>query len=660
MLSEGWDCRSVTHIMGLRAFTSQLLCEQVVGRGLRRTSYEVDPKSGLFQPEYVNIFGVPFTFLPFEGAEETAPRPPAPKLRIEPVPAKAEYAITWPNVVRVEHVYRPRLALDPAKVAQLALNEASSLQQADLAVLLGGYPDLAHLRGISLKDLALQLRLQRLVFRAAATIYDQMSPDWAGRRELLLAQLVGITEGFLRSDRLVVTPPKARQDGLRRRLVLALNMNRIVRHLWDALRFENAERLELVFDEARPIHSTGDMAPWYTKQALRPGGALPHQLLRERQHLGGTGRLRARPPPPRRGLGQERPPRLRNPLPLQGRPSEVPPRLLHPPVLREDGHPGGQGAGRRGAADEAEVPGRVGARRERPRRLRAVGVGRAVRSQRSRVDSGAGRPGGTRHRGQSVTPRADVGRSRRREDERERRRRLTALLLKDKDALRTGEWPGLTEFKRRPSALDKRSANRFFLGAILDYQIPADTAWANAQWLVDELGDPDDLWGAITSVPLAAWNARWREYQLHRYPKAHERIWTIGRRVRDDYGGDARDIWRGQLPNEVLARLDALRVGDQIAHMIAGVLRDTGQLKGTGDVKADLHVRHVLGRVLTGDGPLPPTVATAVTREQYPADPWRLDAPLYWLGRRVCKAPVPDCDRCYLRQICLFYQGTRR
>ena len=47
MLSEGWDAKTVTHIMGLRAFTSQLLCEQVVGRGLRRTSYETDPKTGL-------------------------------------------------------------------------------------------------------------------------------------------------------------------------------------------------------------------------------------------------------------------------------------------------------------------------------------------------------------------------------------------------------------------------------------------------------------------------------------------------------------------------------------------------------------------------------------------------------------------------------------
>jgi type III restriction enzyme len=50
MLSEGWDAKTVTHIMGLRAFSSQLLCEQVVGRGLRRTSYDVDKQTGLFAP----------------------------------------------------------------------------------------------------------------------------------------------------------------------------------------------------------------------------------------------------------------------------------------------------------------------------------------------------------------------------------------------------------------------------------------------------------------------------------------------------------------------------------------------------------------------------------------------------------------------------------
>ncbi len=71
MLSEGWDAKTVTHIMGLRAFTSQLLCEQVVGRGLWRTSYDVNPQTGRFEPEYVNIFGVPFTFLPHDRDEAT-------------------------------------------------------------------------------------------------------------------------------------------------------------------------------------------------------------------------------------------------------------------------------------------------------------------------------------------------------------------------------------------------------------------------------------------------------------------------------------------------------------------------------------------------------------------------------------------------------------
>lgn len=82
MLSEGWDAKTVTH-MGLRAFTSQLLCEQVVGRGLRRTSYEIDESTGFFRPEYVNIFGVPFSFLPHEGGGDEPSPPPAPTTRIE-------------------------------------------------------------------------------------------------------------------------------------------------------------------------------------------------------------------------------------------------------------------------------------------------------------------------------------------------------------------------------------------------------------------------------------------------------------------------------------------------------------------------------------------------------------------------------------------------
>jgi type III restriction enzyme len=67
MLNEGWDANNVTNILGIRAFGSQLLCEQVVGRGLRRMDYTPDPATGLLTEEYVDIYGVPFSLIPFKG-----------------------------------------------------------------------------------------------------------------------------------------------------------------------------------------------------------------------------------------------------------------------------------------------------------------------------------------------------------------------------------------------------------------------------------------------------------------------------------------------------------------------------------------------------------------------------------------------------------------
>jgi type III restriction enzyme len=133
MLSEGWDAKTVTHITGLRAFTSQLLCEQVVGRGLRRTAYELNPYTNLFEPEYINIFGVPFTFLPHESGEGTIPAPPKPKTAIEPDDAKAAFEISWPNVIRVDRVYRPSLVIDWSEVKPLELNASQTAKIAELA-----------------------------------------------------------------------------------------------------------------------------------------------------------------------------------------------------------------------------------------------------------------------------------------------------------------------------------------------------------------------------------------------------------------------------------------------------------------------------------------------------------------------------------------------
>ncbi len=270
MLSEGWDAKTVTHIMGLRAFTSQLLCEQVVGRGLRRTSYDAAPDTGLLQPDYVNVFGVPFTFLPHEGNENGPPPLPKPKTAIGPVADKAAFEISWPNVVRIDHSYRPRLSLDWERVEPLVLDAGQTVQLAELAPVVDGKPDMTKIDSIDLEKLAREFRTQRIVFETARDVYDQMQAGWPGDRAFLLAQLVRLVEQFIRSDRIDITPALFGNDDLRRRLIVTLNMTKVVQHIWEAIRCENAEKLEPVFDRDRPIRATGDMRTWYTSKPCGP------------------------------------------------------------------------------------------------------------------------------------------------------------------------------------------------------------------------------------------------------------------------------------------------------------------------------------------------------------------------------------------------------
>lgn len=99
MLNEGWDANNVTHILGLRAFGSQLLCEQVVGRGLRRMDYTPDPETGLLTEEYVDIYGVPFSLIPFKGRPTRTPAPgDRPKNHVRALPERTAFEIRFPVV----------------------------------------------------------------------------------------------------------------------------------------------------------------------------------------------------------------------------------------------------------------------------------------------------------------------------------------------------------------------------------------------------------------------------------------------------------------------------------------------------------------------------------------------------------------------------------
>jgi type III restriction enzyme len=264
MLSEGWDARTVTHIMGLRAFSSQLLCEQVVGRGLRRVSYEFDKEKGLFEPEYVNIFGVPFTFLPHETQDGPPPPPPPPKTKIEAVIEKKEFEISWPNIIRIDHVYRQELKLDFDKVKPLELDAFKTPTLAEVAPIVEGKPDISKLSEIDLEALGKKFRWQKIAFETASGIFDQMKPSWKGGKEYLLARLIRVMEEFIASGKIEITPPLFYQDDVRRRLVVTLNLSKIVQHMWESIITENTESLVPVFDTERPIVSTGDMRTWYS------------------------------------------------------------------------------------------------------------------------------------------------------------------------------------------------------------------------------------------------------------------------------------------------------------------------------------------------------------------------------------------------------------
>ena len=95
MLTEGWDTNTVTHILGVRAFGTQLLCEQVVGRGLRRQSYELN-KEGLFDVEYADIMGIPFDFA--RSPQKVDAKPPKPVTRVHAIAERADLEIRFPRV----------------------------------------------------------------------------------------------------------------------------------------------------------------------------------------------------------------------------------------------------------------------------------------------------------------------------------------------------------------------------------------------------------------------------------------------------------------------------------------------------------------------------------------------------------------------------------
>lgn len=268
MLSEGWDAKTVTHILGLRAFSSQLLCEQVVGRGLRRTSYDMAEGSDMFTPEYVNIFGIPFTFLPHESDDQGTPPTTPPKTQVEALKERTEYEIRWPNVIRLDRVFKHQLKIDLDKIDTLELNAADTRLRADLAPIIDGKTDLTMCTEIDLQKLDAELRMQRIIFEASGQVYDLMKTSWQneGTKLALLGQVIRLVEEYLQSGSIVINPPLFNTDPVRQRIIYMMNMNKIVQHLWSFIKLEQTEKIAPIFDPNKKVRSTGDMPTWFTSK----------------------------------------------------------------------------------------------------------------------------------------------------------------------------------------------------------------------------------------------------------------------------------------------------------------------------------------------------------------------------------------------------------
>ena len=270
MLSEGWDARNVTQIMGLRAFTSQLLCEQIVGRGLRRTSYEAVGDGELLPQEYVSVFGIPFAYLLTE-EHKAGPRvihKPPQEVRV--LDEREEYAITWPEVTGISYVMRQKLTLDVDAVPCLTLNAENVMINAALSPVLNGKTDPMMLDDIDLERFYARKRMQNIIFTAASRVYDEMRTQTENLQESgklhIIGQVVKLTEEFMNSGKITVTPELFETDIRRRKLLLCLNMDRVIRHMWQGIRSRSYEEIVAMFPQGKRERSTGEMASWYTSR----------------------------------------------------------------------------------------------------------------------------------------------------------------------------------------------------------------------------------------------------------------------------------------------------------------------------------------------------------------------------------------------------------
>jgi type III restriction enzyme len=203
MLTEGWDANTVTHILGVRAFGTQLLCEQVVGRGLRRMSYSAVPHTlalpggrgthtfDAFPVEYAEVYGVPFSFIPCSGSTPD-PKPGPIPTRVRALEERIACEITFPRIDGYRYeLPAERLAAKFSDDSRMALTTADVPTRVECDPIVGE-------KAIHTLDDLKRRREQEVVFVIARRVLEQYFRDDDGNpKPWLFPDLVAITRRWL-------------------------------------------------------------------------------------------------------------------------------------------------------------------------------------------------------------------------------------------------------------------------------------------------------------------------------------------------------------------------------------------------------------------------------------------------------------------------------
>ncbi|MER3544750.1 MAG: hypothetical protein C4311_09160 [Chloroflexota bacterium] len=260
MLTEGWDAQNVTQILGLRAFTSQLLCEQVVGRGLRRLNYD-----DFSEPEYVDVYGVLFEVIPVKKKPLSRAEVQKVSTLVRALSERKHLEITFPRVegyvfdvrqrVRASLESVPYLAIDPGQEPTEVVAKPAAGFRIGRPDRMGPGPEVLHDRNPFHREKRLQATVYEIASELTCRLKERRD-DWSARH-LLFPQVLEIVWRYV-EERIVVTEPETPLE----EIALLKYKKYIIERLTQAIEPDTEAGeppLLPVIERFRPIGSTSEV-----------------------------------------------------------------------------------------------------------------------------------------------------------------------------------------------------------------------------------------------------------------------------------------------------------------------------------------------------------------------------------------------------------------